>query len=161
MKAAENFEQETSVEEVLDEKLFIEFMKKVPIWDYFAISKQVYLSMSEKEKRDKISKYYSDMKSRQSNGKSISFLFVCLIIWNMPLKSEGLLIFRERLERSSKDASEYIFEHCFYCKKCCACSINSSLAKELKRNKFKTDNKKAKWWRLYFDKEHQVILLRN
>ena len=78
MKAAENFEQETSVEEVLDEKLFIEFMKKVPIWDYFAISKQVYLSMSEKEKRDKISKYYSDMKSRQSNGKSISFLFVCL-----------------------------------------------------------------------------------
>ena len=78
MKAAENFEQETSVEEVLDEKLFIEFMKKVPIWDYFAISKQVYLSMSEKEKRDKISKYYSGMKSRQSNGKSISFLFVCL-----------------------------------------------------------------------------------
>ena len=105
MKAPENFEQETSVEEVLDEKLFIEFMKKVPIWDYFAISKQVYLSMSEKEKRNKISKYYSDMKSRQSNSKSISFLFACLIIWNMPLKSEGLNIQRniQRLNISEKD----------------------------------------------------------
>ena len=132
MKAAENFEQETSVEKVLDEKLFIEFMKKVPIWDYFAISKQVFLSMSEKEKRDKISKYYSDMKSRQSNGKSISFLFVCLFICIMPFKSDGLLMLKETLERFSKDASEYKLEHCFYCKKCCACSISSSLAKELK-----------------------------
>ena len=39
MKAAKNFEQQTSVEEVLDEKLFVEFMKKVAIWDYFAITK--------------------------------------------------------------------------------------------------------------------------
>ena len=68
MKAAENFEQAT-VEETFDEILFIEFMKKVAIWDYFAISKQTYLSMSEKEKRERISKYYSDMKSRQSTGK--------------------------------------------------------------------------------------------
>ena len=68
MKAAENFEQAT-VEETFDENLFIEFMKKVAIWDYFAISKQTYLSMSEKEKRERISKYYSDMKSRQSTGK--------------------------------------------------------------------------------------------
>ena len=55
MKAAENFEQAT-VEEAFDENLFIEFMKKVAIWDYFAISKQTYLAMSEKEKRDRISK---------------------------------------------------------------------------------------------------------
>ena len=68
MKAAENFEQAT-VEETFDENLFIEFMKKVAIWDYFAISKQTYLSMSEKEKRERISKYYSDMKSRESTGK--------------------------------------------------------------------------------------------
>ena len=59
MKAAENFE-ETSVEETFDENLFIKFMKKVAIWDYFAISKETYLSMSEKEKRERISKYYSD-----------------------------------------------------------------------------------------------------
>ena len=68
MKAAENFEQAT-VEEAFDENLFIEFMKKVAIWDYFAITKQTYLAMSEQEKRDKISRYYSDMKSRQSTGK--------------------------------------------------------------------------------------------
>ena len=59
MKAAENFE-ETSVEETFDENFFIKFMKKVAIWDYFAISKETYLSMSEKEKRERISKYYSD-----------------------------------------------------------------------------------------------------
>ena len=46
-------------------------MKKVAIWDYFAITKQNYLSMSEQEKRDKISKYYSDMKSRQSTGEFV------------------------------------------------------------------------------------------
>ena len=45
-------------------------MKKVGIWDYFAITKQSYLATSEQEKRDKISKYYSDMKSRQSTGES-------------------------------------------------------------------------------------------
>ena len=33
------------------------------------ITKQTYLAMSEQEKRDKISKYYSDMKSRESTGK--------------------------------------------------------------------------------------------
>ena len=68
MKAAENFEK-TSVEETFDENLFVEFMKKVAIWDYFAITKQTYLAMSEQEKRDKICRYYSDMKSRQSTGK--------------------------------------------------------------------------------------------
>ena len=70
IKAAENFEQKTSIEESFDEKLFVEFMKKVAIWDYYAVTKQAYLAMSEQEKRDKISKYYSDMKSRQSTGES-------------------------------------------------------------------------------------------
>ena len=71
IKAAENFEQKTSIEESFDEKIFLEFMKKVPIWDYFAITKQSYLTSSEQEKRDKISKYYSDMKSRQSTGEFV------------------------------------------------------------------------------------------
>ena len=77
MKAAENFEQAT-VEEALDENLFIEFMKKVAIWDYFAISKQAYLSLSEKENRDKISKYYSDMNARRSSGKRLLFFLFYL-----------------------------------------------------------------------------------
>ena len=69
IKVAENFDQKSSIEEPLDQKLFVEFMKKVAIWDYYGITKQAYVAMSEQEKRDKISKYYSDMKSRQSTGE--------------------------------------------------------------------------------------------
>lgn len=65
LKAAENFSDESNtVVEKFDESLFVDFMKKVPIWDYYSISKQDYLAMSENEKRQKISKYYSDMKIR-------------------------------------------------------------------------------------------------
>ena len=62
IKAAENFDQKSSVEEPLDEKLFVQFMKKVAIWEFYGITKQAYLSMSEQEKRDRISTYYFDMK---------------------------------------------------------------------------------------------------
>ena len=78
MKAAESFEK-TSVEETFDENLFIEFMKKVAIWDYFAISKNDYSTLSEQEKRDKISKYYSDIKSRKSDGKHLFVFFFIFI----------------------------------------------------------------------------------
>ena len=54
MKAAESFKKTTSAEENFDENLLIEFMNKVAIWDYFAISKAHYLTLSEQEKRDKI-----------------------------------------------------------------------------------------------------------
>ena len=65
MKAAENFVEKTSsAEENFDESLFVEFLKKVPIWEFYCITKQAYLAMSEQEKRDRISKYYSDMKIR-------------------------------------------------------------------------------------------------
>ena len=66
LKAAENFVDKTSseVEENFNEQLFLDFMKKVPIWEFYCISKQAYLAMSEQEKREKISKYYSDVKSR-------------------------------------------------------------------------------------------------
>ena len=148
MKAAENFEK-TSVEETFDENLFIEFMKKVAIWDYFAITKQNYLSLSEQEKRDKISKYYSDMKSRKSGGKHI-FVYLFFLFEIMSLELTGLSILREELEIASREANELILQHCFYCKNCRACFINSSLQKELKRNNFKTKNKHVKWWRLHF-----------
>ena len=79
LKAAENFQSVNETE--FDEKLFMEFMQKVAIWDYFAIPRNHYLSLSESEKREKIQKYYLDMKSRNnlaSNGK-ILFFFLDVI----------------------------------------------------------------------------------
>ena len=65
MKAAENFVDEAPrSEENFDETLFLEFMRKVPIWEFYCVSKQVYLKMTEQEKREKISQYYSAMKTR-------------------------------------------------------------------------------------------------
>ena len=43
LKAADNF-QVTSVEETINEGLFLEYMNKVTIWDYFAITKNHYLA---------------------------------------------------------------------------------------------------------------------
>ena len=51
-------------------------MKTVVIWEYYGITKQAYLALSEQEKRDKISKYYSDMVSRQSTGEFLFILFI-------------------------------------------------------------------------------------
>ena len=65
IKASENFEQVNNIEETLDESLFLEFMRKVPIWDFFCVSKQEYLKMAEEEKKQKISQYYSAMQSRR------------------------------------------------------------------------------------------------
>ena len=76
-------------------------------------------------------------------------------------KSDWLLVLREQLEGFSRDASNYICEHCFYCKNCRACSLNTSLSKELKRNKFKSENKKVQWWRIQFVDGDQVILSKN
>ena len=68
LKVAENF-QAATVEESINESLFLESMNKVAIWDYFGISKAHYLTLAESEKRDKITKYYLDMKSRNNTGK--------------------------------------------------------------------------------------------
>ena len=46
LKAAENF-QVAPVEETINESLFLEFMNKVAIWDYFGISKAYYLTLAE------------------------------------------------------------------------------------------------------------------
>ena len=82
MLAAANFESETTVEETFDENLFIEFMKKVTIWDYYAITKAHYLTLPQEEKKDKISRYYSDMKSRKIGGKLLCF-FVLFYLRNV------------------------------------------------------------------------------
>ena len=74
LKAAKNF-QVAPVGQTINEGLFLEFMNKAAIWDYFGISKAYYLTSSESEKRDKITKYYLDMKSRNNTGKIYIFLF--------------------------------------------------------------------------------------
>ena len=56
LNATENF-QVATVEEGINESLFLEFMNKVAIWDCFGISKAHYLALAESEKRDKITKY--------------------------------------------------------------------------------------------------------
>ena len=68
----------------------------------------------------------------------------------MSLERLGLLVVRDTLEGVSKDANDWILNHCFYCKKCRAYSINSHLQKELKGNSFKTENSHVKLWRLHF-----------
>ena len=78
VKASGNFEQ---VSNEFDENLFVEFMKKITIWDFYGISKEQYLAIPEQEKRFKISQYYSDMKPKQSTGE-LCFLFddyYCLV----------------------------------------------------------------------------------
>ena len=79
MKAAENFVEKTSsAEENFDESLFVEFLKKVLIWEFYCITKQAYLAMSEQEKRERISKYYSDMKIRHiAVGEFHLIFFFC------------------------------------------------------------------------------------
>ena len=77
IKAVENFEQASTVEN-FHEKIFLQFMKKVVIWEFFGITKQAYLALSEQEKRYKISKYYSDMISRQSSSSG-EFSFTYLV----------------------------------------------------------------------------------
>ena len=61
LKATENFQQ---VNDDFDEKTFLQFMKQVAIWEYFNLSKDDYLALSEPEKRVKISQYYYEMKSK-------------------------------------------------------------------------------------------------
>ena len=81
MKAAENFVEETSKsEETFDESLFVEFMRKVPIWEFFCITKQVYLNMTEQEKRDKISSYHSAMKNRHVQAGEFLFLYLFIFL---------------------------------------------------------------------------------
>ena len=70
LKASENFEQVN-----FDEKVFVEFMKQITIWEYLGLSKDKYLALPEPEKRVKICQYYSDMKSK---GAGEFFLFNCL-----------------------------------------------------------------------------------
>ena len=99
-------------------------MDKVAIWDYFAISKAHYLTLSESEKRDKMTKYYLDMKSCNNTGKMYIFLFFIL---KMEPKLSECLVLRDFLPDVNKDANKWILSHCYYCKNCSSCAINFRL----------------------------------
>ena len=45
-------------------------MNKIAIWDYYGVSREQYLALSDAEKCERISKYYYDMKSRSAGGKT-------------------------------------------------------------------------------------------
>ena len=77
LKAAQDFEQVT---DEFNEKVFLNFMKQITIWNFYNISKEEYLAMSEQEKRLKISNYYSNMKSKDSSKFYCVFVFVCLFL---------------------------------------------------------------------------------
>ena len=77
LKAAKTF-QVVTVEESINENLFLEFMNKVAIWNYFGITKVHSLTLAESEKGNKITKYYLDMKSCNNTGKMYIFLFFVL-----------------------------------------------------------------------------------
>ena len=53
----------------IDEKTFITFMQRKPIWAHFNVSQQVYLSKSLEEKTALIREYYDFM----DNGKNSIF----------------------------------------------------------------------------------------
>ena len=106
LKTAENF-QVATVEETINESLFLEFMNKVAIWDYFGISKAHYLTLAESEKCDKITKYYLDMKSCINTGKMYIFLFfIFFFILKMEAKLSECLVLRDFLSDVNKDANE-------------------------------------------------------
>ena len=73
VKMVDNF-QSVPAEEI-SQDLFADFMNKIAIWDEYGISRDAYLACPDSDKRDKINKYYFDMKSRSSSGKRIFYFF--------------------------------------------------------------------------------------
>ena len=60
LKLSQNFQ---NVDD-FDEKVFLNFMKQVTIWDYFGISKEDYFALPESQKKVKIAEYYFQMQSK-------------------------------------------------------------------------------------------------
>ena len=50
--------QASPFEEIDEQQLFMEFMNKVSVCEYYGISREVYLSCPDSDKRDKTNKYY-------------------------------------------------------------------------------------------------------
>ena len=93
------------------------------------------------------------MKSRSDAKNPSFFVLVC-----MATATTGRLCLRDHLAIVSRGANNWILAHCFYCKSCRACSINSALYKELNRIAFWTINKHVKWWLLVWFDDLPVLM---
>ena len=75
IRVADNFQGSTTSVEDIKQELFVEFMNKIPIWECCGFTKESYLALADAEKREKIIKYYFDIKSRGDGKNSSFFLF--------------------------------------------------------------------------------------
>ena len=76
IKAADNVQCTTSVEKIKQDLFCRVYEQDIcTIWDYYGVSREQYLALFDTEKRERISKYYFDMKSRSASGK-IPFFFL-------------------------------------------------------------------------------------
>ena len=74
ISTADNFKSAPAEE--IKQDLFLKFMNKLAIWDYYGVSRDAWLALSDLDKIEKINRYYFDMKSRSSSGKNCFILFV-------------------------------------------------------------------------------------
>ena len=75
LKLSENYQKVDD----FDEKVFLNFMKQVTIWDYFGISKEDYFALPESQKRIKISQYYLQMQSKGAGECLFVYLLMCCL----------------------------------------------------------------------------------
>ena len=152
LKAAENFVDEPKNDETFDESLFVEFMRKVPIWEFFCISKQVYLNMTEKEKRDKISQYYSAMKNRHVPAGEFDLYFVVFFLFFNQLEMSLTV-------KNYKEVSRSFFNRILLSNGTSGIDEidREVILSELKSNNFNTSNSHVCWWRIHYNQFNKII----
>ena len=67
---------ESSVEEHIVEKKFVEFMRECPIWTFYKISQSSYISKAHEEKVRLITEYYKLMSKDNWTFFVVCYLFV-------------------------------------------------------------------------------------
>ena len=152
VKMVDNFQSAPA--EVISQKIFVNFMNKIAIWDYCGMTRDAYLACSDSDKVYKINKYYFDMKSRSSSGKRTFFS------GKMSANLAGIIESRDSILSKIEQAVTYVSGNCFYFNGCWQCYVTSRLQKEANRKGLKTFNKHIKWWTIVWttDKDPLPIL---
>ena len=91
--------------------LFIQFMKRLRVWNYVSITRYSYLARSYDEKGKLIRICYSDLKSRGS-VKFYLFGLRCVI------RPNQRFMLRESIKLSQMQAEDDAMNGCFYSKNC-------------------------------------------